>query len=43
MLLYISKISNGYKQIIEKVFIAIMVSFKKATYEMYENVAILVR
>jgi hypothetical protein len=42
VLLYISKISKGYKEIIEKVFIAILLSFKKAPYEMYENVAILV-
>jgi hypothetical protein len=43
VLFYSSKISKGYKQIIENVSIAILHSFKTAPCEMYENVTILVR
>ena len=43
MLFYITKISKGYKQIIEHLSIAILQAFKIAPYEMYENVTILGR
>jgi len=37
MLFYITKISKGYKQIIEHVFIAILQAFKTAPNEMYKT------
>lgn len=43
VLFYITKISKGYKQIIEHLSIAILQAFKIAPYEMYENVTILGR